>query len=112
MAVQVALWLDAANQRVEHLKDELKRLYGHRFFKGWADGQESSLEVVQVRGGTIRRWLVDAAPLTTLHDAAVAPDALLFAYESPPALTEFSSSPTAAFRATPLVHIAVIQVYI
>lgn len=110
MAIQVALWLDAANQRVEQLKDELKRLYGHRFFKGWADGQESSLEVVQVRGGTIRRWLVDAAPLTTLYDAAVAPDALLFAYESPPAFTESLSSP--ALRATPLVHIAVIQVQI
>ena len=79
MAVRVPLWLDA-NQRVEQLKSELKRRYGHRFFNDWADGQESSLEVVQVRGGTIRRLLVDAAPLTSLHDSAVAPDAHLLAF--------------------------------
>jgi hypothetical protein len=61
-AVKVSLWLDP-NQRVEHLKEELKRVCSGRFRHF-----DSEIELIQVRDGLIRRWLVDAAPLSSLQN--------------------------------------------
>ncbi|KAI9557505.1 hypothetical protein GHT06_017333 [Daphnia sinensis] len=88
-AVKVSLWLDP-NQRVEQLKEELKRICAGRFRYS-----DSEIEVVQARDGLIRRWLVNAAPLSSLQNAANS-ESLLLAFETMPS-------------SVPLVHIAVVQ---
>lgn len=88
-AVKVSLWLDP-NQRVEQLKEELKRACEGRFRYS-----NSEIEVVQARDGLIRRWLVNAAPLSSLQNATYS-ETLLLAFETMPSIV-------------PLVHIAVIQ---
>jgi hypothetical protein len=90
-AVKVSLWLDPS-QRVQQLKEELKRVCAGRFRL-----PDSEIELVQVRDGLIRRWLVDAAPLSSLQNTNHS-DALLLAFETAP--SDNGS----------LVHIAVIQV--
>ncbi|XP_046440466.1 ubiquitin carboxyl-terminal hydrolase 19-like [Daphnia pulex] len=89
-AVKVSLWLDPS-QRVQQLKEELKRVCAGRFRL-----PDSEIELVQVRDGLIRRWLVDAAPLSSLQNTNHS-DALLLAFETAP--SDNGS----------LVHIAVIQ---
>ena len=88
-AVKVSLWLDP-NQRVKQLKEELKRVCAGRF-----RNSDSVIELVQVRDSLIRRWLVDAAPLSSLQN--VNHSDVLLAFETAPSDVS-------------LVHIAVIQV--
>lgn len=90
-AVKVSLWLDPS-QRVEHLKQELKRVCSGRF--RYAD---SEIELLQIRDSLIRRWLVDPAPLSSLQNSNNSETSLL-AFETAPSDTG------------PLVHIAVVQV--
>lgn len=89
-AFKVSLWLDP-NQRVEQLKEELKRAFSGRFRYS-----DSEIELVQARDGLIRRWLVNAAPLSSLQNATNS-ETFLLAFETMPS-------------DVPLVHIAVIQV--
>lgn len=93
-AVKVTLWLDLG-QRIEHLKQELKRVCASRFRY-----PDSEIEVLQVRDGLIRRWLVGPAPLSSLQHSTNS-ETSLFAFEIAP------SEPDAS-----LVNIAVIQVMI
>ena len=93
-AVKVSLWMDP-NQKVEHLKLELKRICAGRF-----RSPDCDIELVQIRDSLIRRWLVDPAPLSSLQNSSNS-DTSLLAFETLP-----------SDSATPLVHIAVIQVNI
>lgn len=93
-AVRVSLWLDP-NQRVEHLKQELKRVCAGRFRY-----PDSEIELLQIRESLIRRWLVDPAPLSSLHNSNNSESSLL----------AFETVAPSHSEAAPLVHIAVIQV--
>ena len=91
-SVKVSLWLDP-NQRVEHLKEELKRVCAGRFRH-----ENCEIELIQIRDGLIRRWLVDPAPLSSLQNVANTSELSLLAFETVPKDT------------APLVHIAIVQV--
>ncbi len=90
-AVKLTLWLDQ-NQRVEQLKQEIRRVCADRF-----SYPDSVLELIQTRDGIIRRWVVDPAPLNPLlnsHD-----DTSLLAFEIVPSIAD-----------EPRVNFAVMQV--
>ena len=91
LAVNVSLWLDP-NQRVEYLKQELKRVCADRL-----TSSDSELELFQSRDGVIKRWLVDPQPLNPILNSPN--ETCLMAFETSLCITE-----------EPLVHIAVIQV--
>lgn len=90
-AVRTSLWLDP-NERVEHLKREIKRRFANRL-----RCHDSEIEVVQVHDGRIRRWLVDQAPLSSLSNNSI--DTSLFAFETAPCTED-----------SPQIQISIIQV--
>ena len=90
-AVKLSLWLDP-NERVEHLKREIKQRCARRLRR-----KNAEIEVIQVLDGRIRRWLLDQAPLSSLNNTGR--DTSLFAFETAPCTGE------------PQIQIAVIQVF-